>query len=235
MGQEKYLDPSGILWERLAGRKIILAGISGRQKESFWQSLTYKSSQMGGAFEVSDDLEKAGERDCVLLFGGTERIEASGALLEHLKILASKKIASAVLLSDARVYGKMFGTEHPVKEDETGYVSHTSGEEQAAFAMRLAENLAYRLAQAGVPIRIARMEAEQDGIQEETLEAVLGILVCGIPGEVYNLPARQEKEEEKEGRSPLSPMRIVMDTSKFETVNIHEESMDNYVAEGLFE
>lgn len=223
--QEKHLDTSEILWENLSGRKIILAGISNRQKESFWQSLTYKSSQMGEAFEISDDLEHAGENDYVFLFSGMEHSSELNILLEQLKVLAQKKIASAVLMSDSRVYGKLFGTEHELAEHELGYVCHTSAKEQAAAGMRMAENLAYRLAEEGFPIRIVRMDAAHSGESltgdalTAVLESAVKVLLWGTPGDVYNLPAQMKGEAAE--HSPLSPMRVVTDASKLETINIY--------------
>ncbi len=158
--QEKYLDSSEILWEKLSGKRIILAGIAGRQKEIFWQSLTYKSSQMGEAFEVSDDLAGAGENDYVFLFGGMEHSSELSGLLEELKILAQKKVASAVLVSDNRVYGKVFGAGHKLSEYELGYACHTSADDQVITAIRMAEHLAYRMAEEGAPVRIVRVDAE---------------------------------------------------------------------------
>lgn len=250
--QEKYLDSSGILWDKLSGKKIILAGVSDRRKESFRQSLTYKSSQMGGAFEVSDDLAEAGEEDYVFLFSSMENISEMDSLLEQLKILAQKKAASAVLVSDNRVYGKVFGADHKLPEHELGYACHTSAGDQAVTAMRMAEHLAYRMAMEGAPVRIVRMDhvpdsdtmrpgcggkaedkpdcdAMRPGAGDQRGSAVLPAVVeAAVKVLLLGVPGEvynlpvQAKEEVGE-QSPLSPVRVETDASKLESA-VHQTS-----------
>lgn len=208
------MDTSGAVWEQLAGKRIILAGIDSQQKQRFQQSLVDKCSQMGEAFAVSEGLETAGEDDHVFLFSSMERAEELDLLLGQLKLLSQKRVASAVLVSDNRVYGKLFGTAHRLTEQELGYACHTDANDRIVTNMRLAEHLAYRMAGEGVPIRIVRMDAVQAGM----LEAAVKVLLKGISGEVYNLPAMAEAGTE---RSPLSPIGVMTDTSKVETININ--------------
>lgn len=230
MEREKHLDPSEILWDKLSGKRVILAGISNHQKESFWQSLRYKSSRMGEAFEVSDDLAEAGENDYVFLFAGMGQGSELSGLLEELKILAQKKVASAVLVSDNRVYGKVFGAEHKLSEHELGYACHTSAEDQVITAMRMAEHLAWRMAGEGAPVRIVRADdgpgcddaksvsggQAESGALVTVLEAAVEVLLYGTPGEVYNLPMQAKGQTRV--HSPLSPMYVVTDAAKLETI-----------------
>jgi hypothetical protein len=122
-------------------------------------------------------LDEAGAEDLVFLFAQTDRqprqqsnwkngqsadrqaeqMEAFDQLLEQLLVLSRKRPASTVLLSDSRVYGKVFGAPGARSEHELGYVCHTSAEDTAAANLRTAENLAYRLAGEGMKICIARM------------------------------------------------------------------------------
>ena len=247
--QEKHLDSSEILWDKLSGKRIILAGISNRQKESFWQSLTYKSSQMGEAFDVSDDLAGAGENDYVFLFGSMEQSSNLGGLLEQLKILAQQKVASAVLVSDNRVYGKVFGAAHRLSEHELGYACHTSAGDQVITAMRMAENLAYRMAMEGVPVRIVRMddvpghdavkagggglvedrpgsEAMRSGPGDQARSGALpAVLEAAVKVLLFGASGEvynllmQVKEETAE-QSPLAPVHVETDTAKLDTIMI---------------
>jgi hypothetical protein len=150
-------------------QKIILAGADSPQKQNFKHELERQCTeysgvaeelkqQCGGSITISEDLNEAGAEDLVFLFAQADQMESFDHLLEQLFLLARKRPASTVLLSDSRVYGKIFGAPGARSEHELGYVCHTSAEDTAAANLRTAENLAYRLAGEGMQICIARME-----------------------------------------------------------------------------
>lgn len=228
----------GTVWENLSGRNIILAGNDCRRKQLFQEHLAYRSSKLGGGFSLSGDLQLAGPEDLVFLFAGfgqkkgPEGPEANygvpeqnmDCLMEDLLTLTQKKPV-AVLISDNCVYGRQFGTPHLLREDEIGYISHTSEEDRPAICFRLAEHLAYRLASEGINIRIARAgDGKTKETEELMIEAAVKVLLQGEPGQVYNLPVGENlhfrpflKTEESPGdTSPLSPMDIRTDSHKFQ-------------------
>lgn len=161
-------------------------------------------------------------------------------LAEMLELICSVKPQAVLLISDTRVYGKVYGKPHDLKEEETGYVCHTDPGDTAAQCMRTLEHLCSRLAREnGFPVRIVRADwncilgdrtagkkngcgtseesaGEEDrkaGILPVNLaEDMIRVLKKGIPGEAYNLPGSYECGEER--HSPLSPIPIILDTGK---------------------
>lgn len=153
-------------------------------------------------------------------------------------VLSKKNPAAAVFVSGNCVYGKCFGEEKARKEQDLGYVCHTAISDDLPARLRFAENLAHRLAkEEGVQIAVARIgtaagektytEESEAGLGEKVHmgvsvtggmsmpEALLRILLYGEKGEAYNLPGAELPDE---SHSPLSPMRIVTDTTKTETL-----------------
>lgn len=171
-------------------------------------------------------------------------------LTEQLEQIRTTKPRAVLLMSDTCVYGKVFGMPHALKEEETGYVCHTDSGDMGVQCMRMAEHLCARLArEEGIPVKIARVDrrtlmeiedSRNDGKELQTgripggelLEAMLRVLLDGVPGEAYNLPGSGEcrlpesREDEgmnqketsgipdEEGHSALSPIRIVPDCGK---------------------
>lgn len=231
---ERYC-PQDMIWEKLAGKKLVLIGNENCQKQEFMQNLACIREQRGLAFTVSDRFEDIGAGDCVFVFGGIED-EGGFRILEEvlmqLAALTRLHPASVVLVSDNRVYGKCFGASHALKEDELGYVCHTAGEDVPLQCMRYIEHFAVRLArEEGLPVKIARAGGGQAGEAfRQMLEAAICVMLSGTDGEVYNLPAQaghfngQEQTEKasvcggaadrSEEPSPLSPMAVVTDAGR---------------------
>lgn len=161
------------------------------------------------------------------------------ALSGLLKDLQKSDPAAVLLLSDAMVYGKVFGTAHALKEDELGYVCHTDPKDAAAQCMRTMEHLCSRLGrEEGFPVKIARVDWDilrkpedlPEVIYEQLAYHMLKVMLKGAPGEAYNLPGAEELKAAAENperpvetarpgqdvpdRSPLSPIPIIPDTGK---------------------
>lgn len=238
---EKINTTPELVLERLAGKRLILGGCNGKLREHFVQNLVYLMEQSRADIVLHNGVEKAQAGDYVLLFGENlemdqrQRISADGigasreemydyaellTLGADLQKLAKTKVGSVVFLSDTAVYGKCFGEQHARKEEELGYVSHTSKGEISVQNMRMAEHLVCRLAhEEGVEAKVVRARA---GLYEEDAKNVileaLWVLLCGERGEIYNLPAgeRPVMEQSAGEHSPLAPIGIVPDTGKFE-------------------
>ena len=222
--EQKEIRISGLpafIWQKLEGKKLVVAGPESRQKQIFSRCLAQLNEEKG-AFSLGWELENAGKEDYVLLFGVTEEKDSPAVLeklLGQMELLAGKKTAGAVLISDNRVYGKCFGLPHRLKEEELGYICHTSVSETDLQCMRTAEHFAHRLAaEEAVPICVARGEETQTGKgTQRMIEAALKVLLLGKPGECYNLPGDDTSAEtEKEDRSPFLPVKILTDTEKTE-------------------
>ena len=165
-----------------------------------------------------------------------QKLLALSGLLEDLK---KSDLAAVLLLSDAMVYGKVFGAAHALKEDELGYVCHTDPKDAAVQCMRTMEHLCSRLGrEEGFPVKMARVDWDilrkpgdlPEGIYEQLAYHMLKVLLRGMPGEVYNLPGAEELKEAAENpgrpvetgrlgqdfsdRSPLSPIPIIPDAGK---------------------
>jgi hypothetical protein len=158
-----------------------------QQCAEYRTAISERKQQCGGTITISEDLDEACAEDLVFLFAQTDRqpeqqtgqsaglqaeqMEAFDHLLEQLLVLSRKRPAATVLLSDSRVYGKVFGEPGARSEHELGYVCHTSAEDTAAANLRTAENLAYRLAGEGMKICIARMNHATLDVQESDGDA----------------------------------------------------------------
>lgn len=235
------LDRESQINAALGGRRIIFAGLQNEQRQIYEQNLLHLFRQKQIKVQTTDSIRTVTNDDLVLLFGKiedehcaeldkslTQKEKKAGvqqtkrtqliSLMEQLVLLAEKKPAGAVLLSDCLVYGKQFGTPHKYKEEELGYLSHTDQKESALQYMRMAEHLACRLAaEEQLHIRVARQDlrAETENLGE-VMEALLLLLLYGADGEIYNLPQSGQPwtyGEVEEG-SPLSPLEIRLDTEK---------------------
>lgn len=211
------------IWKELAGKRIIMAGLDGEQKNMFAENLAHICSQNGVELTVSRQFEERKPEDLVLLFGQMSSIQETDVqggfrclerLMEQLKELTKQPSSSAVLVSDCGVYGKQYGTAKKQKENELGYISHTKKEEQHLHYLRMAEHLACRLAkEENLPIKVVRQDKTVEAKDlERMLESALTVLLYGENGEIYNLLTGEGEEQEM--HSPLSPMRIVTDTEK---------------------
>lgn len=213
-----------LLKERLSGKRLILGGCSGMLRDQFVQILVQLLEQNKIDMELHNNIKKARSEDYVLLFGEmAERAEYSCeellALGEELQLLAKFKPAGAVFLSDYAVYGACFGAHTVRKEEELGYVSHTSAKDSSAQNLRTAEHLVCRLArEAGVQINAVRAvnPADEEHAQELVWAALL-VMLEGNYGEIYNLPVKCAADErEPKLQSPLSQMQVIPDTEKLE-------------------
>ena len=249
--KETQMNRRTELWSAFDGRRIVLAGLNNDQRSLYEGNLFHVSRQKHIKLTVTEKMEKISTKDLVLVFAhvsGPERMEESNdtptekeelkTLLEALKMLAEKKPAAAVLISDCHVYGKLFGgsgkekepgtgctdsdaacaekrsdgAEHKrsVKETELGHISHTGKKEISLQYMRMAEHLACRLAQEEqLHIRVARQNLRPETENlEQMLESLLQVLLYGADGEIYNLPA-SGKEFVFEGGEEKSPLSPV--------------------------
>lgn len=271
---EKINTASEQVLECLAGKRLILGGSNGRLRNQFVQKLAHLIEQSGADIVLHNGVEKAQAGDYVLLFGelletdrrqgasedgtgaGCEELYDYAELLTlgaELQKLAGINAGSVLFLSDTAVYGKCFGEQKVRKEEELGYVSHTSKGESSVQNMRMAEHLVCRTArEEGMEAKVARVRA---GLYEEDVKyvipAALWVLLCGKRGEIYNLPAGESlaleqsvgenapltlkrstdgkspvtgTERNAEEHSPLSPVEIVPDTGKFERVLQFQEA-----------
>ncbi len=145
--------------------------------------------------------------------------------------LQQSRPCRVLFVSDTMVYGKVYGEQHLLREDETGYVCHTSAKDRTAQWMRMAEHLCARLArEEGLAVKIARVDwsefAEEPQRQAEALDRLLNrmlsILERGVAGEAYNLSSLTletlaGKNAACAGaRSPLSPVAVIPDIGKAE-------------------
>ena len=107
---------------------------------------------------------------------------------------------------------------------------HTDLKETGKTCLRMAENLCFRLFQEEeVEIKIVRADMraflnsqdaskigkkeQNEKIQQLVLETIR-ILKNGKPGEAYNLDVLEREDGRTGGRSPLSPIEILLDTEK---------------------
>lgn len=249
MTQERRIDRTPELWAELAGRTIVVAGPGEGGRQEFAQNLAHLAGLQKTEVHIGDRPETATGENFVILFigmpqedltgkqeAGAESISADGCgvsrpgqgnpsvlseVLDSLEDLSNADFAAAVVITDYSVFGKCFGRERTLREEELGYVCHTSAAEQSQFGMRLAEQLACRMAREdGVNIKVVRIpyaarsgdiqtgrmpDMEQAGdvsgdlikmgrsgdFRKRLIEAVLYVLLHGEAGEIYSLPDMQ--------------------------------------------
>ncbi len=149
--------------------------------------------------------EPAGQWDTLLALG------------KELTRLSEQMEGRWLLLSDFSVYGKLYGSAHPIAEDEMGYVSHTDPADSGAFIRRMAENLFCRMIRDGkLSGCIARIEAgcACEGLTRAELTQLEQLLEKGADGEAYNLDLVPGREKKTLPDSPLSPLPFNPDTRK---------------------
>ena len=209
--------------------RIILCGSDTEQKKIFLEGLQRAVNLKKIDMEILDRPEEMGQDDFALLFPGYDwkEFEKTEKALSLLKKVHPRE---ALLFSDAEVYGKVYGDPHPLKENELGYVCHTDLKETGKTCLRMAENLCFRLFQEEkVEIKIVRADMraflnsqdaskigkkeQNEKIQQLVLETIR-ILKNGKPGEAYNLDVLEREDGLTGGRSPLSPIEILLDTEK---------------------
>lgn len=253
--------------ERLAARKIWMIGTDREVTDTIVQILQNSNKVLSAGFDITKSVNtkwtemvrhqlmqahKVRSGDYVILVcrmsgndshivGESDRyiwqeLVALSGLLEDLK---KSDPAAVLLLSDAMVYGKVFGAAHALKEDELGYVCHTDPKDAAVQCMRTMEHLCSRLGrEEGFPVKMARVDWDilrkpgdlPEGIYEQLAYHMLKVLLKGASGEAYNLPGAEELKAAAENpertvetarpgqdfpdRSPLSPIPIIPDTGK---------------------
>ena len=236
MQQEKKLVLLEQLRMHLDGKRIILGGLEGSLRQNFLQDLKYLAGYGSVQFQVMERLEDVQPGDYVLLFNqidpagdtGNSGFSALDELMRELEYLKERAPKSVVLVTDQLIYGKCFGRTRLRREQDMGYICHTSAEETGLQYMRMAEHLVCRTArEETLAVKAVRACTGKSGESlVHMILAALRVLVWGTDGEVYNLPSSEESEclaeegsvlEWKEERSPLSPMQIKTDCSKEET------------------
>lgn len=216
--------------------KIWLLGPESQRKRTWTEQLRRLSAQTGREFvsiRQPGEIPSREMEGCrALLFGdsgscdGAELWQSFEKFSEILLQLAGNRPGRLLFVSDILVYGKLFGRQRLVKEDEIGYAGHTAERDMAAQCLRTEENLCFRLArEEGLNIKIVRADQSvmsAEAPQEKLLETLLGILEDGVPGEVFNLSAktleerRQKNEQCARGHSALAPVTVIPDTRKAE-------------------
>lgn len=222
MTQERRIDRTPELWAGLAGRTIIVAGPDEDSRQEFAQNLAHLAGLQKTELHIGDRPETATGEAFVILFAGMPQADLTGEqqagaesaaadgsgashpeqgnpavlseVLDSLERLSNAGFAAAVVVTNYRVFGKSFGRERALCEEELGYVCHTSAAEQPKFGMRLAEQLACRMAREdGVNIKVARIPcaAQSGDSRKRLIEAVLYVLLHGEAGEIYSLPDMQ--------------------------------------------
>lgn len=70
MEQDKVrgMEAQDNIWQRFAGKRLVLAGVDGPEYQAFFQSLAGTSSRTGAGFRVVDGVENVLDGDYVLLF-----------------------------------------------------------------------------------------------------------------------------------------------------------------------
>lgn len=209
-----------LICRELAGKRLILGSCGGTLRDRFVQTLVHLIEQSGIDLELHNGVTKAQADDYVLLFGeNTEPGHSYEELLmlgEELQILSGKKTQSVLFLSDHAVYGVCFGEQKLRKEEEIGYVSHTSAEGGSIQRLRMAEHLVCRAAhEDGVHAKAVRAcgPVYEEDAETLVLETLL-VLLYGADGEIYNLPSGHPDKEECD-HSPLSPIQVIPDTEKY--------------------
>lgn len=216
--------------------KVWLPGQESKEKQMFLAWLRRPGTQADREFisvTRAEEIAPEDRTDCrVLLFGSMDSADGTVAwrsfekLTETLLQAAALRPRRLLFVSDMMVYGKLFGEQRLVREDEIGYLSHTTDREMAAQCLRTVENLCFRLArEEGLNAGIVRADWKTvfAGTGECRMrETLLNILENGAPGEVFNLSEESLKERilrnERcaEARSPLSPITVIPDTGKAE-------------------
>lgn len=222
------------IWDRLADRRIVLAGIRGECYTRFLENLENLAGQPGFSFEVTEGLEQVVAGDFVLLFAelaGQENCWPQELeLFDSFQMLLKKDPASVLLVSSSAIYGKQYGGVRFLHEDEIGYVCHTKQAELALQCMRTSEHFACRFyRENGLPIKIVRLGAwpGNGDFVAELLDKAMRVLVNGASGEAYNLPEGctddsavtnhclgSETEENRARYSPLQAVPTYMDAEK---------------------
>lgn len=245
---EKRLDDRDAVWERMKGKRIVVAGAGGEVQERMLRNLAEMGSRREQGFVVETDLENVGPGDYVLLFaargreknGGDGAASADGerqrkswervsgsweeteenwdavlSLAERMESLGRREPEAVLLVTGGEVYGKWFGASRPLREEELGYLCHTSRQDSVGQCMRTAEYFACRLAGEGLPVKVARLESLPAGEGlAEVLSTVVSVLAEGRNGDVYNIP--EPGKEEAFVHSPLRPVMVRMDGGKAE-------------------
>ena len=222
------------IWDHLAGRRIVLAGIQGECYTRFLENLENLAGQPGFSFEVTEGLEQVTAGDFVLLFaelsGRQDCWSQELELLNFFPMLLNKAPASVLLVSGSGIYGKQYGSERFLCEDEIGYVCHTKQDELALQCLRTSEHFACRFAkEKGLPVKTARLGAwpkNSDSVAG-VLDAAMRVLLYGVCGEAYNLPEEcisshagaadcqdTGTEENRVRYSPLQAVPLCIDAEK---------------------
>ena len=238
---------SSAICSRLRGKKICLCSSNDKMQELMKQSLNDINSQNQLELQILTmrEIQDGGSVNLAVVTAhiqgnGSECLKQLDEQLEELIKIRESRPESLVYVSDSCVYGKSFGPLVSCREEEMGYVCHTSLEEMNRQCMRMAEHMVCRMAkEENMPVKVIRINRNADAEEMRMMMPyILGILLNGSSGEIYNVSAdlqeqeiRETAEDEnsplvwKENRSPLTAMEIRLNTEK----------VRNYVASELFE
>lgn len=207
------------VWEHFADDRLVLAGIKGDVYLQFLENLKNLSEQPGMSFAVEEGLEQVKAGDFVFLFSKiSDASDCWGQeieLLEAFSVLQKRRPAAVLLVSGSEIYGKQYGQERALREDEIGYICHTRREEIPAQCMRTSEHFACRFAkEEGLPVKVARLGAwpADSASVAELLDTAARVLLFGTPGEAYNLTDAGEGDNDR--HSPLQAIPVRMNTAK---------------------
>ncbi len=225
--------------------KLILLGPDSPVKQMLKGALT----RLAEGENVTDTADGLTREDSVLLFGryakseeqprssvrdgmGDQRADTGWIeeLTDAIRQIQRVRPREVLFVSDTMVYGKVFGEQRLLCENEIGYVCHTSADSMTAQWMRTAEHLCARLArEEGLSVKIVRADwahipavLQEKGEPGAILSSLFDILKNGTAGEAYNLSGLsrdtlERKSEECAGaRSPLAPVTVLPDIGKAE-------------------
>ena len=225
--------------------KLILLGPDAPVKQMLKGALT-RLAEGENVADTADDLTR---EDCVLLFGryagfeeqprssvrdgmGDQRPDTGWIeeLTDAIRQIQRVRTREVLFVSDMMVYGKVFGEQRLLCENEIGYVCHTAADGTTAQWMRTAEHLCARLArEEGLSVKIVRADWEhipavlqEKGEPGAILSSLFDILKNGTAGEAYNLSGLSRDTLERKSaecagaRSPLAPVAVLPDIGKAE-------------------
>ena len=206
------LNKSKDIWDRLRGGRVLVLGQESEAKDRFSGRLKEICEKKDKLLQISERPDDMCSDDYVIVSGVSDGWNGFFLLTGYLRQIGEVKPKAVLLLSDVSVYGKLYGEERPVKEDELGYVCHTDPDDQGAQRLRVAEHLCSRMAREdGIAVKIARLPGGWND-----MEMILRVLLDGVSGEAYNIPGvcGEGSGAKSDRTSALMPNLIVTDTEK---------------------
>lgn len=195
--------------KRLCGKKILVLGPESDTKRKFLQAFR------NDAFEISGNAEDMSAENYVILFGFSDQTFHAGgwemfsSLMCILRRIEAVHPESVLFVSRSDVYGKIFGEFYPVKEDEIGYVCHTSAQDQEAARLRMLENLCFRMAREdGIAVKIARFpDIRADGGEYDWKNAKAGAEQNAVTGSGERAEYKQQSANRSRKRRNTADSR----------------------------